>query len=79
MATSPVSYMYSCDHWVDFRIPLIIFCNKSSASLNEVVVGQSEEVHKGSSTHTSLGGGGNKVLHLRLIIDDSNIKLLFNR
>ena len=30
-------------------------------SLNEVVVGQSEEIYQGCGAHTSLRGGGNKV------------------
>ena len=56
-----------------------MFCNKSSAPLNEVVVCQSKEIHQGCSAYSSIRGGGNKVLHLCIIIDDSNIELLFNR
>ena len=40
-------------------IPLVIICNKSSASLNEVVVCQSEEVYQSCGTHTCLRGGWN--------------------
>ena len=65
--------------WLNFSIPLVMFCNKSSTPLNEVVVCQSKEIHQGCSAYTSVRGGGNKVLHLCIIIDDSNIEFFFNR
>ena len=58
--------------------PLVVFCYESSASLNEVVVSESEEVHQSSGTHTSLRRRGNKVFHLSTVVNGCNIVLLFN-
>ena len=51
----------------------------SPALFNKVVVSESEEVHQGCGAHTSLRCGGDKVLHLRIVIDYSNIEPIFNR
>ena len=60
-------------------LPLVILSYKSSALFNEIVMSQNEEIHKGCGAHTSIRCGGNKIFHLRIIIDHSNIEPIFNR